>query len=230
MHAFGPTRVLIDLKLFALIVAALPTFTLTAFGGEYAVLSSGSRIHVDRHEAAGESIKLYSSGGVIELPASAIASFEQDDYVPPPPPVEAAAPIPTPKPARPIDPRATLKAAAARSGLPGAFVESVAKTESGFDPKAVSSKGAIGVMQLMPETARALGADPSDPEQNIDAGTRLLRELLIKYGGDVSKALAAYNAGEKAVDHYHGVPPFSETQHYVNKVVNDYLRAGGTAQ
>ena len=101
----------------------------------------------------------------------------------------------------------------------------MAKTESGFDPAAVSPKGAIGVMQLMPATAKALGADANDPQQNIDAGARLLRELLLKYDGDVVKALAAYNAGEPAVDRYQGVPPYPETQHYVNTVVDSYIKS-----
>ncbi|RPI07710.1 MAG: lytic transglycosylase domain-containing protein, partial [Acidobacteriales bacterium] len=86
----------------------------------------------------------------------------------------------------------------------------------------VSSKGAIGIMQLMPRTARALQADPADPEQNVDAGARYLRELLIKYLDDpyqVRKALAAYNAGPAAVDRFDGIPPFPETQRYVRKVL-----------
>ncbi|MBZ5603153.1 MAG: lytic transglycosylase domain-containing protein [Acidobacteriia bacterium] len=117
-----------------------------------------------------------------------------------------------------------VRDAAARYALPAAFVESVAKVESAMKPDAVSPKGAVGVMQLMPSTARALSADASDPEQNIDAGTRLLRELLIKYDGDVAKALAAYNAGEGAVDRYQGVPPYRETQTYVDKVIRNYIQ------
>ena len=196
------------------------------FAGENAVLVSGLRVHVDRHEGSGDVVRLYNRDGIIELPAASIVEFEGDDYIPPPPapsfPV-AEAPSPAPE-VKLASPKEMVRSAAARSGLPGAFVESVAKAESAFDPKAVSPKGAIGVMQLMPETARSLGADPRDPEQNIDAGTRLLRELLIKYDGDVAKALSAYNAGEKAVDRYQGIPPYSETQRYVNRVVRDYLR------
>jgi soluble lytic murein transglycosylase-like protein len=100
----------------------------------------------------------------------------------------------------------------------------VAKVESAMRSDAVSPKGAIGVMQLMPATARALDADPADPAQNIEAGTRLLRDLLIKYNNDAIKALAAYNAGEGAVDRYQGLPPFSETQNYVDKVIRNYQK------
>lgn len=218
---------------FILAFAAVP-----ALAGEYAVLASGLRLHVDRHERSGEVVRLYDKEGVTELPASVIMAFEQEDYIPPPPP----APDPVQREEKAVkppnskvevldaDPKALIRAAAQRSGLPSAFetlVQSVAKVESAYDPHAVSPKGAIGVMQLMPDTARRLGADPHDLEQNIDAGARLLRELLTKYDGDVVKALAAYNAGEAAVDRYQGVPPYSETQQYVNKVVRDYIRNGG---
>jgi soluble lytic murein transglycosylase-like protein len=194
--------------------------------GEYAVLSSGLRIHVDRHEGMGDVIRLYSNGGFAEVPASAVTNFEADDYVAPPPEPAPVAP-PVVKPAPPRDPKAIVKDAAARYALPENFVESVAKVESALKPGAVSPKGAIGVMQLMPATAAELAADPKDPEQNIDAGTRLLRELLIKYNGDVVKALAAYNAGEGAVDRYNGLPPYPETQDYVNKVIRTYQKSGG---
>ncbi len=217
---------------FILAFAAVP-----ALAGEYAVMASGLRLHADRHERSGEVVRLYDKEGVTELPASAIVAFEQEDYIAPPPPAPAvpvasqtednAAKPPEPKVE---DPKALIRAAAQRSGLPSAFetlVQSVAKVESAYDPHAVSPKGAIGVMQLMPDTARRLGADPHDLEQNIDAGARLLRELLAKYDGDVVKALAAYNAGEAAVDRFQGVPPYSETQQYVNKVVRDYIRSGG---
>ncbi len=195
-----------------------------AFAGEYAVLTSGMRIRADRHEVEGDMIRLYSQQGYAEVPASAIERFEQDDYVPPPPPTPAAA---AEKPAPPRDPKTMVREAAGKYALPPAFVESVAKVESAMKTDAVSKKGAIGVMQLMPETAKKLNADPNDPEQNIDAGTRLLRELLIKYNGDVAKALAAYNAGTGAVDKYDGIPPYPETQDYVGKVIENYKAAGG---
>lgn len=198
-----------------------------AFAGEYAVLTSGMRMRIDRHESEAGLVRLYSQQGFTEVPESSIERFETDDYIAPPPePVVKAAPVAEIK-APPRDPRAILRDAAGKYALPAAFVESVAKVESGMKTNAVSPKGAIGVMQLMPGTAKMLAADPNDPEQNIDAGTRLLRELLIKYSGDVAKALAAYNAGSGAVDKYNGVPPYAETQSYVGKVIEGYKRAGG---
>ncbi len=196
-------------------------------------------MHVDRHEESGGVIRLYRGQTVTELPSALAVGFEPDDAPAPaanPAPAVSASGTETPAvpqsmPAQPApppgDPRTMVRDAAARAGLPAAFVESVAKTESSFNPAAVSPKGAIGVMQLMPGTAKALGAEPADPAQNIDAGARLLRELLLKYDGDVAKALAAYNAGEAAVDRYQGVPPYPETQHYINTVIRDYLKSGG---
>jgi len=162
---------------------------------------------------------------MIEVPASSVNTFENEEYVAPPPaPITPALPVPAPPPAT-TDPKALVREAAVRNSLPPAFVASVAKAESAMKQSAVSPKGAIGVMQLMPSTAKALDADPHDTEQNIDAGTRLLRELLIKYDGDVVKALAAYNAGPGAVAKYNGLPPYRETQDYVNKVIRDYQKS-----
>jgi soluble lytic murein transglycosylase-like protein len=90
--------------------------------------------------------------------------------------------------------------------------------ESGFAAQAVSAKGAIGLMQLMPETARDLGVDPRDPAQNVDGGARYLRDLLVRYGGGLRHALAAYNAGPQAVDKYNGVPPYAETIQYIVRI------------
>jgi soluble lytic murein transglycosylase-like protein len=95
----------------------------------------------------------------------------------------------------------------------------VARQESGFDPRAVSSAGAQGVMQLMPTTAQALGVkDPFDPAQSVAGGARLLKQLLTRYNGNTDLALAAYNAGPGAVDAHGGVPPFPETQQYVSRI------------
>ena len=163
---------------------------------------------------------------MIEVPASSVNAFEKEDYIATAPPPAAAVPEPAPPP-KSSDPKTLVNQAAVRNSLPPAFVASVARAESAMKQNAVSPKGAIGVMQLMPSTAKALAADPHDTEQNIDAGTRLLKELLIKYDGDVVKALAAYNAGPGAVAKYNGLPPYRETQDYVNKVIRDYQKSAG---
>jgi soluble lytic murein transglycosylase-like protein len=209
-------------KLFSGCILVALASGLPVFGGEYAVLSNGFRIHAERHEIAGSNILLYTNGGVTEMPAASVASFEAEEYAAPP-----AIP-PTVDPPLPVrDARTLVRDAARRTGLPPALVESVARVESNLRPDAVSPKGALGVMQLMPATARELEADPRDIAQNIDAGARLLRGLLIKYDGDVVKALSAYNAGSGAVDHYRGMPPYAETQDYVDKVIRAYVKEGG---
>lgn len=198
--------------------AALPVY-----GGEFAVLSNGFRIPAERHEITGSSVFLYTKDGRTEMPAAAVTSFEIEEYIAPPPAAPQAALAPAPV----KDPATLLRDAARRTGLPPALVESVARVESNLRPDAISPKGALGVMQLMPATARALDADPHDTAQNIDAGARLLRELLIKYDGDVVKALSAYNAGAGAVDRYRGMPPYAETRDYVDKVIRAYVKEGG---
>jgi Transglycosylase SLT domain len=202
-----------------------------AFAAEDAVLSTGLSLRVDRHELQGDRVLLYSNGGVTDLPAASIDHFESVLENPKETAIQGAPVQPPQAPLKqePVsqDPRELLRDAAGRSGLPPAFVESVAKVESAFRPDAVSPKGALGVMQLMPDTARALDANPLDTAQNIDAGVRLLRELLLLYDGDVVKALAAYNAGTGAVARYRGLPPYPETQIYVDRVLRTYIGSGG---
>lgn len=113
-----------------------------------------------------------------------------------------------------------FRRAAAQQGLDATLIREVARRESAFFPCAVSHKGALGLMQLMPDTAASLGvADPFDPESNVFAGARLLSMLLGRYRGDIRLALAAYNAGSGNVEDYGGVPPFRETQNYVGKIL-----------
>jgi soluble lytic murein transglycosylase-like protein len=118
---------------------------------------------------------------------------------------------------------AAIDQAAARHNVDASLVRSVVKVESNFNPNAVSRKGAMGLMQLMPSTARSLNvSNPFDPQQNVDAGVRHLRRLLDSYGGDVRLSLAAYNAGSGAVARSAGVPHFRETQNYVRRITNLY--------
>ena len=121
-----------------------------------------------------------------------------------------------------------IREIAARHGVNADLVEAVIRVESAFNPRAVSNKGAQGLMQLMPRTASALGVrNVFDPYQNIEGGVRHLRYLLDRYPGNVSLALAAYNAGEKAVDYYRGVPPYAETTQYVQRILGQ-SPAGGS--
>jgi soluble lytic murein transglycosylase-like protein len=115
---------------------------------------------------------------------------------------------------------AEIDAAAAKYGVDPALLRGLVKQESGFDPNARSGAGAVGLTQLMPGTARELGVtDRADPGQAIDAGANYLSQQLRRFGGDPAKALAAYNAGPGAVQKFGGVPPYAETQHYVQNVL-----------
>ena len=195
--------------------------TSVATAGEYAVLSSGGRLHIDRHEADGAKVRLFHGTGFVEMDAHLVRGFEDDG-------IRVEVPVPIPEPAKvmavapvvvaPATPRELADAAADRYGLPRELVRSVMAAESGFQPQVVSPKGAIGLMQLMPGTAQVLGADPYDQAQNVDAGTRYLRDLLEKYNYGLRHALAAYNAGPGAVNKYNGVPPYRETINYINRI------------
>ena len=121
---------------------------------------------------------------------------------------------------------AIIEAAAARHRVASAFVKSIVAAESNFDCNAVSSKGAVGLMQLMPDTARQFGVDPAVPEQNVEAGTHYLRKLMDRYRKcrhSLERVIAAYNAGPGRVDRYRGIPPYHETRQYVARVLG-FLR------
>jgi soluble lytic murein transglycosylase-like protein len=208
------------MKVFAFILA----FVGCAFGGEYAVLSNGFRIHADRHEIDGNVVKLYSRQGVTEFNTSMVAGYEVEEPAPAQP-----APIAKEPTAPAPDPHELVSAAARKHGLPPKFVHSVVAAESAYRADAISRKGAIGLMQLMPATAQTYNADPKNPEQNVQAGTAYLRDLLLKYqnySDQVPRALAAYNAGPGAVDRYKGIPPYRETQSYVDRVIRKYRAPG----
>jgi soluble lytic murein transglycosylase-like protein len=137
----------------------------------------------------------------------------------------AAAPA-EPDPASPADLENLIDRIAGEQGVESPLVHSVIRAESNYNANALSSKGAQGIMQLIPATARRFGvADTFNPKENIEGGVRYLRFLLDYYQGDYPKAIAAYNAGEAAVDKYHGIPPYAETQNYVFQVARNLKTA-----
>jgi len=222
-------------------IAVLPiALAAPVWAGEYVLLGSGFRLHADRHEVDGGTVRIFSAGGVVEMPETSVAGYEQEEIAvaiatklpaTSPPAITSetvtpAAPAPA-LAAKPQTPEELAAQAAKKYLLPDSFVRSVMKAESAFQPDAVSPKGAIGLMQLMPDTARDLGVDPRDPHQNAEGGAQYLRELLARYEGDpdqVLLALAAYNAGPGAVDRYHGVPPYRETREYILRVLKNWDR------
>ena len=142
------------------------------------------------------------------------------------PPVDATASVAaatsTNSTTAPADLEPIFEQAAQQYGISKDLLKAVAKAESNFNPSVVSSAGAIGVMQLMPDTAKSLGVtNPYDATENIMGGARYLSQLLSQYNGDTALALAAYNAGSGNVAKYGGIPPFKETQNYVNKILAD---------
>jgi soluble lytic murein transglycosylase-like protein len=156
---------------------------------------------------------------------------------PPPPPALEIDAVIVPPPVPQLSKAETMQLiadSAAKHKVPSAFVASIVAAESNFDCSAVSPKGAVGLMQLMPETAQQFGADPTIPAQNIDAGTRYLRWLMDHYQktrNSITHVIAAYNAGPGNVDRYRGVPPFRETRTYVKRVMGfmkEYSRPENT--
>jgi soluble lytic murein transglycosylase-like protein len=184
---------------------------------EIAVLANGQLLKVTSRRVEADRIYLsLKDGGEVGIVPADLRGFVPDEVVD-----EVLAPM-----AAGTDVRALAIAAAQRHGLDPNLVLAVVGVESAFQPDAVSHKGAQGLMQLMPATARELGVtDALDPAQNLDGGTRYLRMLMAQYGGDLGKALAAYNAGPGAVKRHGGVPPYRETHHYINRVLKRYQGA-----
>ena len=223
--------------------AVLASTAICAQAADLAILRNGNSIRHERRQIIGAVTRLYlsnSSSGYIEIPTDEIVRFERDDA---PPPVAQTAPAGTPAVTKPLATapaqtpaikspqldRAALddliNGVGERNQLDPAFINSVIRAESAFNSRAVSKKGAQGLMQLMPQTAGQLGVtNPFDPHANVEGGTKYLRELLEKYNFDVVKALAAYNAGPERVDRYRGVPPYYETQTYIARIIRDFNR------
>ena len=210
-----------------ILTAGLLAGALLAFApfskADYVVLRSGARLEVTGYEILGDRYRLHLKGGTAEVSVDEIAGIE---------PEEIFEPLPEPAPLSDKTPfQRIIRAAAERYGVDADLIHCVIAVESNFDPKAVSSKNARGLMQLLPQTAALLGVkDVFDPEQNIDGGTRYLRDLLKKYS-NLTLALAAYNAGPQRVDQYgRRVPPYLETMKYVQRIAKNYARIKADAE
>jgi soluble lytic murein transglycosylase-like protein len=205
-----------------LVLAAIVGLVLSAprAQAEIAVMESGKILYIDRFERVDEDITLFlTGGGEVRVPSDLVANIVPNEIV-------------QEQGADPVRVRllphleSVIQPAAAKYGLDPNLVAAVIWAESSGDPNAVSKKGARGLMQLMPATARELGVDNVfDPGQNVDGGSRYLRRMLDEHDGDLSLALAAYNAGPNAVRRYGGVPPYRETRDYVGRVLRVYERA-----
>jgi hypothetical protein len=196
------------------------TFAASPASAEIVRMSGGRTLSVKAHREVGESLVLIlRAGGEIVCPRSMVAEILPDE-VPypepePTPPIDGAMGMPRVEPGPFTD---LIAASAERHGVNPRLVQALIKVESNFERRARSRKGAMGLMQLMPTTARQYAvSNPYDPQSNIDAGTRHLRTLLDQF--DISRALAAYNAGEAAVRRFGGIPPYPETRDYVRRIL-----------
>lgn len=185
---------------------------------DYALLANGFRLRVERQESHGASVRLFlPGGGYVEVKASELLGFEKEEAPPPPSPPPPQQPQP--------EPMEVWESAGRRQGLDPVLLQSLIAEESNFNARAVSPKGAVGLMQLLPSTARQLNVnDIFDTQENVNAGARYLRSLLDRYRGDLAQALAAYNAGPDVVDRYRGIPPYRETREYVRRVITRFNR------
>jgi soluble lytic murein transglycosylase-like protein len=211
--------------LLGLVLAPAPA------AAELVYMASGRVLFVDAIRSQGDALVLHlRSGGELVVPQALIDRVEPDDAEVP---EEVLAALPAARalrepPAVPEQYRALIAELSARHGVDARLVHAVVEAESGYHSRAVSPKGAQGLMQLMPSTGRIYGAlDLFDPAVNLDAGIRHLRMLLDRF--ELPHALAAYNAGEAAVQRFGGIPPFAETRGYVARVVQTFASLGGVS-
>jgi hypothetical protein len=224
----------VSLRLKFAFLVALAVVSTSSFCSDLAILRNGFSIRHERREIRGTVTRLYTgtgNGSYIDVATNQIERFEKDETPSSPiPPAATAAPAAptTTNPlniAQPVNLDQVVKDAGGKHQIDPDFINSVIRAESGFNTRAVSPKGAQGLMQLMPGTASNLGVNNAfDPKANVDGGTRYLRWLLEKYNYDVPKALAAYNVGPHRVEQYHGVPPYLETRAYVARIIRDFNR------
>lgn len=192
---------------------------------DYAVLRSGQRLHITGWEKQGDTVRLDLAGGSVTVGTDDLVAVEPEEIFAPSarPRLDVA-----PDMALDVPYAVQIMKSASAYGVDPHLVASVIAAESNFNSRAVSRKSAQGLMQLLPRTAAQRGVrNAFDPGQNIDAGTRYLKELLDRYGQNLTLALAAYNAGPERVEQYRGVPPFRETRDYVRRVQRK-LSASGT--
>jgi len=229
-------RTLISFRLRFAVLVMFATAALPGFAAEVAVLRNGFSIQHERREVVGEVTRLYVSAdgsSFVDVPSAEIEHFEAVPELPAsgsrllasPEVLVHLSPFArnTANPPAMLDLNEVVNSASGRYRLDPDLVNSVIKAESGFNARAISPKGAQGLMQLMPGTATALGVpNPFDPQANVEGGAKYLRELLERYNFDLVKALAAYNAGPQRVEQYKGVPPYYETRAYVARVVRDF--------
>jgi soluble lytic murein transglycosylase-like protein len=203
---------------FGIATALLALTCVAGSCAEIAVLRNGFSIRHEHHEGRGAQTRLYldkTQDNYVEVPTTDIAGFESDD---PSSPQAIAL-----KPRRNLD--QMVRAAGKQNNIDPDLINSVIRAESGFNPNAVSPKGAQGLMQLMPQTAVQLGVlNAMDPGANVEGGARYLRELLTRYHNDLVKTLAAYNAGPERVEQYQGMPPYPETLAFVARIIVDFNR------
>jgi len=210
----------------AALVVFLALIAPGARAADLAVLTNGFEIRHEQRQVIGSTTRLYlgkdHSVGYVDIPTAQIERFVHDDSV------RLSSNLNQPvaekrAQSKPLDVSALVDQASKAHAIDPDFISSVIHAESSYNPKAVSSKGAQGLMQLMPGTAANLGVTNAfDPKANVDGGTKYLRELLERYRGDIPKALAAYNAGPERVDQYHGVPPYTETRQYVARIIREF--------
>jgi hypothetical protein len=214
---------------------AVALFAHPATATELAILRNGFSIRHEHHTVMGNTTRLFTTAddsNFMDVPTADITGFEKDLSLPVPPAsrdsVREASHAAKPglaKSGPAPDLNQVVNTASANYHLDPDLVNSVIHAESGFNAHAVSPKGARGLMQLMPGTASTLGVhDSFDAADNVEGGSKYLRELLERYNFDLVKALAAYNAGPQRVEQYGGVPPYRETRAYVSKIVRDYNR------
>ena len=210
----------------------LGTSAVSCFASDLAVLRNGFAIRHERHQVLGAVTRLFVSAdgsSFVDVPTAEIEHFETTLADPKPAatqnPAEAQSAHLNVANLNRTDLSEVINSASNRYRLDPDLVNSVIRAESGFNVRAVSRKGARGLMQLMPQTSSQLGVGNAfDAQANVEGGTRYLRELLERYNFDLVKALAAYNAGPRRVEQFGGVPPYYETRAYVARIVRDFNR------